>query len=571
MLQTYTMKLSYVFVALAAVMVSCRTPRAEESAPLTDPASIAAGEALFKQDCSACHQFDRDAIGPHLGGVTAAAPQDWISSFIADPQKMIASGDKRANELFERFKTIMPSFPQYDEEKRRQLLAFLKSKENVVKAEAIEDPNALKDPIPAHIEMSGMVAELKLVSTLPPSSDEKPKTRIVKLEVQPSTNKLFALDLRGKMYDISNGSPVLYFDMAAVRPAFINKPGLATGFGSVAFHPEFARNGLMYTTHTEPAGTRPADFAYADSIPVTLQWVITEWKSAQPAAATFQGEGRELLRINMVSGMHGVQEASFNPYATRGNKDYGLLYIGIGDGACVEYNFPGLVRHGMLWGSIIRIDPAGKNSANGQYGIPSDNPFAGKEGAEIFAYGFRNPHHLTWLRSGAMLASNIGQHHIESYNIIEKGGDYGWPIREGTFVHHESDNINSVYGLEPGDKDAHIIYPVIQYDHDEGNAMSDGFEYTGKTIPLLKGKFLYGDIMTGRLFFSEVKDLVAGRQAEIKEWKVSIGGKISTMEQLCGEKRVDVRIGRDGKGELYLFTKPDGKVYQIIRAYSETE
>ena len=558
------MKLIYGIVAIG-MLFSCKSKTSEESAPVADAATIAAGEAVFKQDCSSCHAFDRDAIGPRLGGVTAAAPADWIMKFIADPKKMIESGDERANKLYDRFKTMMPAFAQYDTEKMQQVLAFLKTKESVAKAEVAEDPNALKDPIPEKIQMSELVVDLKLAATIPFSSDEKPRTRIVKLEIQPGSKKMFALDLRGKLYDVSTGEPVVYFDMAANRPQFIHKPGLATGFGSVAFHPEFPVNGLMYTTHTEPAGTRPADFAYADSIPVTLQWVLTEWKASKPSQAPFSGEGRELLRINMVTAMHGVQEITFNPGAMRGGKDYGILYIGIGDGACVEYNFPELVRHQLPWGSILRIDPGGRNSKNGKYGIPADNPFA-KEGSEIYASGFRNPHHITWLRSGAMLASNIGQHEIESYSIIKPGGDYGWPIREGSFLHNERGNINVVYPLPENDASAGITYPIIQYDHDEGNAMSDGFEYTGTAVPLLKGKFLYGDIPKGRLFFSNVNEMVQGKQARIHEFQVSIDGKIFRMEELCGDQRVDMRVGRDARGELYIFTKPDGKIYQIVGA-----
>jgi len=564
------MKLIYGIAAAAALLGSCKSKTSEESSPVADTAAIVAGEALFKQDCSACHAFDRDAIGPRLGGVTASAPTEWIAKFVSDPKKMIDSGDERANKLYNRFKTMMPAFSHYDEDKLADIVAFLKSKEGIQKAEVADDPNALKDPIPAHIAMSDLVADLKLFTTIPFSSDEKPGTRIVKLEVQPGKDKLFVLDQRGKLYDVSNGTPAVYFDMAALRPAFINKPGLATGFGSIAFHPEFSSNGLLYTTHTEPPGTKPASFAYADSIPVTLQWVLTEWKAKDPRQATFQGEGRELLRVNMVTGMHGVQEVTFNPYSKRTDKDYGLLYVGVGDGACVEYNFPDLVRHHLIWGSIIRIDPRGKNSTNGQYGIPADNPFHGAQDAEVYASGFRNPHHITWLRSGEMLASNIGQKYIESYSIIKKGADYGWPIREGSFLHNERGNINLVYALAADDAAAKITYPVIQYDHDEGNAMSDGFEYTGKEVPLLKGKFFYGDIPKGRLFYSEVKELIPGKQAVIKEWRVTIDGKMSTMEQLCGDSRVDMRIGRDAHGELYVFTKPDGKIYKVVGAHLQS-
>ncbi|MEJ1239988.1 PQQ-dependent sugar dehydrogenase [Chryseolinea sp. T2] len=561
------MKLIYGIVAAGMLFTSCKSKTSDESLPVSDTAAIASGEAIFKQDCSACHTFDRDAIGPRLGGVTASATGEWIISFISDPKKMIDSGDERANKLYDRFKTIMPAFSQYDKEKMQQIFAFLKSKEGVAKEETADDPNALKDPIPEKIAMSDLIAELKLVANIPFSSEEKPRTRIVKLEVQPGTNNLFVLDQRGKLYTMINGKASVYFDMAAHMPAFINKPGLATGFGSIAFHPEFVANGLMYTTHTEPAGSRPADFGYADSILVTLQWVLTEWKTSNPAQTTFSGEGRELLRINMVTGMHGVQEVTFNPYAKRGGKDYGMLYVGIGDGACVEYNFPELVRHQLLWGSIIRIDPKGSNSKNGKYGIPADNPFAQKQSPEVYAFGFRNPHHITWLRSGTMLASNIGQHEIESYSIIKSGADYGWPIREGSFLHNEKGNINVVYPLAPDDAKAGITYPIIQYDHDEGNAMSDGFEYLGTAVPLLKGKFLYGDIPKGRLFFSNVNEMTEGKQAVIHEFQVSVDGKLTTMEKLCGDGRVDVRIGRDAKGELYIFTKPDGKIYQVTGAH----
>ena len=100
--------------------------------------------------------------------------------------------------------------------------------------------------------------------------------------------------------------------------------------------------------------------------------------------------------------------------------------------------------------------------------------------------------------------------------------------------------------------------------------MSDGFEYTGKDVPLLKGKFLYGDIPKGRLFYSDVKEIAPGERAEIKEWQVTFNGQLTTMEQLCGDQRVDMRVGRDGNGELYVFTKPDGKVYQIVSAHLQS-
>ena len=101
---------------------------------------------------------------------------------------------------------------------------------------------------------------------------------------------------------------MLYLDMVKEKPKFIHRPGLATGFGSFAFHPEFQKNGLLYTTHVESPGSGKADFAYNDSIKVTLQWVLSEWKTETPNAFPFTGKSRELLRVNMVGSFHGVQE-----------------------------------------------------------------------------------------------------------------------------------------------------------------------------------------------------------------------------------------------------------------------
>ncbi|MES1222512.1 MAG: PQQ-dependent sugar dehydrogenase, partial [Bacteroidota bacterium] len=381
----------------------------------------------------------------------------------------------------------------------------------------------------------------------------------------------FILDLRGKLYKLQNDQPVVYMDMAKLEPKFINVPGLATGFGSFAFHPDFFKNGLIYTTHSEPAHSGKDGFGFPDSIKSTLQWVLTEWKTDQPGAVPFVGKGRELLRVSMVSGIHGVQEITFNPLAKPGDKDYGLLYIGIGDGGAVEEGYPFLAHsQEKIWGTVLRIDPAGRNSSNGQYGIPANNPFAKTQNAkawkEIYAYGFRNPHRITWSHSGQMLVCNVGHGNIESLNLILPGHDYGWPIREGNFLLNPYGNLNSVYALPKDDSSYHITYPVAEFDHDEGKAISGGFEYTGNAIPQLKGKYLFGDIPTGRLFYIEMADIKLGKQAKIREWKVAVNGTIQTLHKLCGTDRVDLHFGKDDKGELYILTKPDGKMYKIVSA-----
>jgi mono/diheme cytochrome c family protein len=567
-----TMKniLLFLPVFLLFLLQACDSKKSADSLDSADSLVIAQGEKTFIQNCSACHNFLQDGIGPQLGGLTAKVSDEWIASFIKNPQQVIESGDERAAKLFEKYKTVMPSFAHYSEDDINNIVAFLHTQKAPRRRnQKVDDPNALKDPVPEKIPMSDLVVEMQEVATIPPSSKEGQLTRICKLDFRPDTKALFVVDLRGKLYQLENNQPKLYLDMPAVRPKFIHQPGLATGFGSFAFHPEFKKNGFLYTSHVEPPESGVADFSYQDSIKVLLQWVLTEWKTDNPDAFPFTGEGRELFRVNMVHSFHGVQEITFNPLAKPGSEDYGLLYIGIGDGSSVEFGYPFLAHSAeKIWGTVVRIDPAGKNSKNGKYGIPKTNPFVNIENPnvvkEIYAYGFRNPHRISWSKKGQILVSNIGHANIESLYWVLPGNDHGWPIREGAFVMHAPDTMQNVYPLPPNDAKFDITYPVAQYDHDEGNAISGGFEYWGSAIPSLKGKYLFGDIVKGRLFYVEMKDLKLGSQAPIREWQVTVNGVKKTLTELCGAKKVDVRFGRDHLGEIYVMTKPDGKVYRLV-------
>lgn len=553
-----------IFYASISLFHSCSSGDNNKNNIASDSASIARGETLFVQNCSSCHNFVQDGIGPQLSGLTEKVPSEWIINFIHDPKKIIDAGDERAKMLFSKYQTVMPSFSSLGDEKLNDIIAYM----NTVKVPPGKpdyDTVYLKDPITSRIEMSPLVLSLEEIAQIPFSSDKHPHTRLAKLDVRPGSDNLFVMDHRGKLYMLNNGKPEVYLDMKELRKDFIDQPGLATGLGSFAFHPDFQHNGLLYTSHSEPKGTAKADFGYHDSIPVQLQWVVTEWKT-DPVTFPFKGEGRELFRINMVTGIHGMQELTFNIHAKRGSKDYGLLYVGIGDGGCVENGFPFLAHDPTkAWGSILRIDPTGNNSANKKYGIPPGNPFARDSARlkELYAYGFRNPHRITWSSDGKMLVTNIGQANIESINIILPGADYGWPIREGNFLIHPDGNINKAHELPADDKNFNVIYPVAEYDHDEGKAITGGFEYTSANIYALKGKYIFGDMNNGRLFYVEVKDLKIGNMATIKELRAAVNGQLTTMKELCGNERVDLRFGRDRKGEVYVFTKPAGKIYRI--------
>jgi hypothetical protein len=85
-------------------------------------------------------------------------------------------------------------------------------------------------------------------------------------------------------------------------------------------------------------------------------------------------------------------------------------------------------------------------------------------------------------------------------------------------------------------------------------------------MPELEGKIIFGDIVKGRIFFIDADELQLGKQSTIKEVKVSFNGKVTTMIELSGAQKVDMRFGRDHKGELYVMSKPDGRVYRVVSA-----
>ena len=223
----------------------------------------------------------------------------------------------------------------------------------------------------------------------------------------------FVNDSRGILYLLdSSNRPTVYTNVATTFPlAIYNR--LESGFIAFTFHPEFPRNGLFYTVHAERAPGNPATpnfippgFAPAD---VTYHNIITEWHATNPAAGTFDGTRRELLRVaHIVANLtHPYGDVEFNPTAKPGDTDYGLLYtsasdLGFSNGGGPHANNPGQTqRLDTVIGAILRIDPRAPSASRGtkglgDYTIPAVNRFAADNDAqtlgEIYAYGFRNAH-----------------------------------------------------------------------------------------------------------------------------------------------------------------------------------
>ncbi|NDV16930.1 c-type cytochrome [Muricauda sp. TY007] len=559
--KTLQLKLGHTIQVLCfALLIGCKTEPETKNQPYsTEPVIIAQGEKIFNQQCSACHGFLQDGIGPSLGGITHEVESNWIIEFIKSPKTVLDSDDDRAKSLNEKYVTLMPDFGHLKEEEINALLSFLHTKEKAPQTIDSLDQTPLKNPIKTTIPLSKSAINLKMVAQIPASHDTLPKTRINKLSVIPDSDRLMVNDLRGELWEVTPDGPVKYLDIREFFSDFTCKVGLGTGFGSFTFHPSFKKNGLFYTTHTEKSYSKPADFLLPDSVKVRHQWVLTEWKADMPKDHVFNGKKREVMRFDFIASAHAVQEIAFNPYSTPADADYGKLYIAVGDGASVQVGHPYIaIHHGTApWGSILRIDPLGTNAENGKYGIPEDNPFVSNKGimGEIWAYGFRNPNRISWYDKTRILATDIGQANIEELNLVIPGGFYGWPLREGTFLFNPKGNFNNVYPVPEDQKTDTIIDPILQYDHDEGAAISGGFMLTnlGK-----EKKYLFGDIPTGRIFLGDLNN------GKIKELNLKIENEPITLTEATKSNRVDLKYGMGHNGQIYIFTKADGKIYQVL-------
>ncbi|MFI7491785.1 PQQ-dependent sugar dehydrogenase [Micromonospora echinaurantiaca] len=392
-------------------------------------------------------------------------------------------------------------------------------------------------------------------------------------------------DLNGKLYLVEDGVPHVYLDVAATfAPQFFSGRGLGQGFGYVAFHPEFGSNGRFYTIHTEQASatTEVPDYVQSNTL---FHGVITEWTATDPAADTFAGSRREVLRIGFGGQIHGIQEINFNPTAKRHDSDYGLLYLAVGDGGLgVRNTDPQNLA--MPHGKLLRIDPRGSDSANGQYGIPASNPFVGRAGAlgEIYAVGFRDPHRFSWDRAtGRMYLGHIGEHAVEAIYEVRAGDNFGWSEREGAYVFDKTatNPCDKLLPLPADDASYGYTYPVAAYDHDPapgwnctsdvGVAVAGGFVYRGRELPALRGKYVFGDLVDGRVLYTEANRMRRGAGlAPIHRLALfDAAGNPVRMQDLSGPgapgdpNRVDLRFGTDAAGELYILAKANGKVWKV--------
>ena len=473
------------------------------------------------------------------------------------------------------------------------------------------------NPIPTPIPTRGLNVQIEEVTRLPDSREIRPRDQDVRQSGYARVSfvrdlpdgRRFVNDSRGVLYLLDGANtPTVYWNFHRDVPFGVYNR-LESGFIGFDFHPEFADNGLLYTVHSETAQGNPAtpNFIPPGFTPeqVTYHNVFTEWRVADPAAYTFRGNRRELLRVaHIVDTLtHPMGYVGFNPTAEPGSEDYGLIYtsgsdLGFSNGAGVHAENPGQSqRLDSVITAILRIDPrspseSGGTKGLGDYTIPPGNAFAADGDqetlGEIYAYGFRNAHRLSWDQTdGTMYASDIGMNQIEEVNIVHNGGNYGWMKREGYWengIVRPGGELNELFTLPDatldGSQEDEFTYPVAIYDHDEGIAITGGFAYYGR-IEALRGKFVFGDIARGRLFAADVDamknadDGVPRTVAPIEEIQLYVRDDTNTqrfvtlrdlIDATLGEPamRADLHISQTRDGELLITSRQDGTVRMLV-------
>lgn len=348
-------------------------------------------------------------------------------------------------------------------------------------------------------------------------------------EPNDKSGRLFICEQEGRIKIIKNGKvlPELFLD---ISDEVVKKKGYEErGLLGLAFHPNFDKNGKYYVYCSYPVVGAAKGIDHKS--------VIKEYTvSAKNANQTNQASAKIVLEFNEPQSNHNGGDVKFGTD--------GMLYIAVGDGGG-QNDKHGEIGNAQnlnnLLGKILRID-----INQSPYGIPADNPFVGKENVrpEIYAYGFRNPWRISFDKiTGQLFAGDVGQDNYEEINLIVKGGNYGWRVREGL---HEK------FATDPDPKN--WINPITEYPHPEGLSVTGGFVYRGKQIPSLVGKYVFADWIGPIWTLSDTKKEQWSRE------KLSIS-------QDPGYWHI-YSFGEDQAGEIYLLTvvlgQDKGALYKVV-------
>jgi glucose/arabinose dehydrogenase len=390
-------------------------------------------------------------------------------------------------------------------------------------------------------------------------------------------SRMFIADRLGQVYIYESGSlrEEPFIDVSGKLTEITGEMGLL----GMAFHPNYSENRKFYLRYSAPSreGT-PEDYSHTE--------VLAEFTASDDGTNGNVDSERALLEIPSPQDTHNAGAVVFGPD--------GLLYVAMGDGGGAHDTGLGHVSDWYdrfeggnaqdvtenLLGSILRIDVDGQEGDK-PYGIPDGNPLVGKAGLdEHYAWGFRNPWRMGF-SDGKLFAADVGQNMFEEANIIRKGGNYGWNVREGTHCFKPgpegSRNPPEECPTEtpPDVRDGEpLVDPIVEYPHTYegegvGSAVIGGYLYGREDIPALAGKYVFGDFRKTKETETPTGSLLAATPSgDDGLWDVAELSVENTDGGVLGG--YILALGRDNEGRLYVLTTENpgseatGAVHRIV-------
>lgn len=357
--------------------------------------------------------------------------------------------------------------------------------------------------------------------------------------------RIFIVEQPGRIRVISKGKLLEkpFLDISGKIPAEGE-----CGLLGLAFHPKFAENGLFYIDYTAEKFGEAGPTVQRNGKAVTqkaLRTVIAEFHVDEGADSASTLSERMVLAIDQPYENHNGGMIAFGPD--------GMLYIGMGDGGNQKDPHGNGQNLSKLLAKMLRIDVTPREG----YAVPKDNPFIGMEDRrpEIWAYGLRNPWRFSFDReTGLLYAGDVGEERWEEVNIIKRGGNYGWSVREGDFVfNRQSKTADEKKPLERGETPPGWEAPIKTYWHDIGQSITGGYVYRGKAIPELRGWYLYGDYSKGTIWGLKYDGT-----------KVIDEGTLKIVNEKEVRPMLPSSFGEDDDGEIYVCSHQDGKIWKIV-------
>ena len=367
------------------------------------------------------------------------------------------------------------------------------------------------------------------------------------------TNRLFVVERTGSIVVITNltvPTKSLFLELSNDLHSGYVEAGLL----GLAFHPGYATNGYFFIYRTLFTATEGTGFSLHDQ-------VSRFETSAEDANQGLEDSEVRLFAQQDMADEHNAGDLQFGPD--------GYLYVSLGDNSpppADETHYKQPIDKGFF-GGILRIDvdkrpgslpPNPHPGVTSNYAVPADNPFIGLTNyqgiavephqvrTEFYAIGFRNPWRMSFDPvTGRLFAGEVGEERFEEVNLVIKGGNYGWPYREGLF---ERDGI-----LFPAPPAFSSVPPLAAYAHgnnaDQGASVVGGIVYWGRQIPQLRGAYLFGDTMRGNI------------------WSLRYDGTTTTnvpFQRLTADPGISA-FGRDPRnGEVLVVNFKKGTVQRLV-------